>query len=120
MCAYHANFIQAVNAVNKVVPNIPDFENGFVAQFLCRDSLKDCWFGTCDNCSGISIDKLKSMIGETPLITSASWFVWIKSTNSSSRVEKKQENKKLLDLIAHIVARCRNPHTRFRCIVVMR
>lgn len=66
MCTYHSNFIDAVNALHKFVPDVPEYGNGFMQMFLCKDSSQDCWFGKCAECKGISIDKLREAIGDTP------------------------------------------------------
>lgn len=103
MCQYHANFMEAVNALNKAVPNIPAYEDGFVRQFLCQVSSKDCWFGECAECAGIPLDKLKDAVGEAQLSAKVSWIVWKKNIKTK-RVEKEKENGKMTDLIAHIAA----------------
>lgn len=101
LCTYHANFMEAVAALNKAVPNFPTYENGFVQQFLCQGSSMDCWFGNCTECAGISVDKLKDEVGDTQLSTNVSWMIWRKNKHSN-RVEKEKENGKLSDLIAYI------------------
>lgn len=103
MCQYHANFIQAVDSLNKIVPDLPTYKDGFVQKFLCEDASKDCWFGKCGNCKGISVDQLKNAIGNTSLDSAAKWMVWKKNV-ASKRFEKIEETGKLTHLIAHIAA----------------
>lgn len=103
MCTYHANFMEAVAALNKAVPNVPGYEDGFVRQFLCQDSSMDCWFGKCAECNGISVDKLKDTVDETQLSTNVSWIVWRKN-KKTNRVEKEKENGKAADLVAYIAS----------------
>lgn len=42
LCSYHENFIQAVDALHKYVPNVLDYKKGFVRQFLCKETSADC------------------------------------------------------------------------------
>lgn len=101
LCSYHGNFIEAVAALHKCVPTLPDYKSGFIQLFLCKESSMDCWFSTCDICTGITIEKLKEQIGNVPLNTNARWMVWRKST-ISKRIEKHEENGTLADLLAHL------------------
>lgn len=103
LCTYHSNFIEAVLALHKNVPDLPDYNNGFVRKFLCEVASKDCWFGTCAICSGISVDKLKDMADVTQLGRNVSWSMW-KKVLPANRVEKRTENGTLADLMAHIAA----------------
>lgn len=83
LCSYHANFMEAVNALNKIVPNVPSYENGFVAKFLCEEPSKDCWFGECNKCCGVTVDQLRTVIGEVSYDQSASWFLWEKDKKTN-------------------------------------
>lgn len=105
MCIYHSNYIEAVTAVHKLAPNVPDYDNGFVEHFLCENSNSKCWFGTCDQCTGISIEKLTAFVvffGKKPLNSPARWKVWKKNI-VTKRIEKHQEEGLLSDLLVHIV-----------------
>lgn len=95
--------MEAANALHKIVPGVPSYENGFVAEFLCEHPLKDCWFGRCNKCSGVTVDRLKVAIGDTPHDTSVSWFEWKKNL-TANRIEKQKVDGSLSDLIAHVVA----------------
>lgn len=103
MCTYHANFIEAVSALHKLIPNVPSYNDGFVRQFLCENSKMDCWFSECNECLGISAESLKDAIGNTSLSSPVSWMVW-KQNAHTKRIEKQKESKTLTDLIAHIAA----------------
>jgi len=103
LCSYHANFIEAVNALHKKVPSLPSYDDGFVKMFLCRNSTMDCWYGNCENCDGISVNRLTEMIANVDLNTNAAWILWKKSV-VAKRVEKHEETGTLLVLIAHISA----------------
>lgn len=106
MCIYHANYIEAVKSLSKLSPNIPDYANGFVQHFLCENSKDDCWFGKCDQCTGISVEKLAAFVkfyGKLPMNTSTSWYTWIKS-QTSNRIEKKETSGTLDKLIVHIAS----------------
>lgn len=103
MCAYHANFMEAVAALNEAVPSVPGYDDGFVRQFLCQDSSMDCWYGKCAECNGISVDKLKDAVGETQLSPQISWMIW-KKNKKTNRVEKEKENGKVTDLVAYIAS----------------
>lgn len=95
--------MEAVAALNKAVPNLPTYDNGFVRQFLCQESSIDCWFEKCTECTGISVEKLKDAVGDIQLSTKVSWWVWRKN-KQTKRVEKEKDNKKLSDLIAYIAS----------------
>lgn len=103
LCTYHSNYIEAIVALHKYVPSLPDYDNGFVEQFLCDEPKKDCWFGRCDDCHGISIEKMNELIGDTPLNSNVSWMVW-KKDKKTKRFEKVEENQKLSALLVHIVS----------------
>lgn len=103
MCSYHANFMEAVSALHNIIPNLPNYDNGFVSQFLCKDSSMDCWFAKCTTCSGISVESLKGAVGNTSLRSSASWMVWEKNVQSK-RIEKQKKYGTLANLIAHTVS----------------
>lgn len=103
MCSYHSNFIDAVTALHKFVPSLPEYANGFIQQFLCGDSSKDCWFGSCKECTGISIDKLTELIGNIPLNTNVKWMVWSKSS-TTKRIERNEMAGTLAEFASHIAA----------------
>lgn len=103
MCIYHANYIEAVDALHKYVPSLPDYNNGFIRKFLCDESSMDCWFLKCENCTGITIEKLKAHFGNIPSNTNVKWMVWRKSV-VSKRTEKCEEHGTLADLAAHVSA----------------
>lgn len=94
--------MEAVTALNKSVPNVPGYDDGFVRQFLCQDSTMDCWLSKCTECHGVSIEKLKDAVG-TQSSSNVSWVVW-KKNKDTKRVEKLKENGQVGDLIAHISA----------------
>lgn len=102
MCMYHSNFIESIVALHKYVPNLPDYNNGFAEQFLCDQAKKACWFGRCNDCNGISIEKLTEMI-DTPFNTDVEWLVW-KKNKKTKRVEQNKEKHKLSALLVHIVS----------------
>lgn len=111
MCLYHANFILAADALHKIAPNVPKYDDGFVAQFLCQQPSMDCWFSSCNKCSGITVKSLKDAVRDIPMSTNASWVVWNKYVPStvtkqqkeklSSRIEQRET---AADLIAHLAA----------------
>lgn len=103
MCTYHSNFIEAVAALHKYVPSYPDYDGGFVRQFLCEVASMDCWFGKCNICSGIPIVKFRNSVDEAQLNGNVSWMMW-KKVLPANRVEKRNENGTLADLIAHLAA----------------
>lgn len=103
LCSYNSNFIEAVDALQKAVPNLPGYKSGFIEQFLCDTLTKDCWFVKCRNCSGITIDKLKVFCGDIPPHSKTSWIVWKKSI-VANRIEKQKETGTLINLMAHISA----------------
>lgn len=106
MCTYHSNFIEAVTALHKFGANIPDYGQGFVEHFLCESSSSRCWFGTCNECTGISIEKLSAFVafyGKIPFDLNVRWMVWKKNT-ASKRIEKREVSGSLADLVAHISA----------------
>lgn len=101
MCIYHSNYILAVNALHKLAPNVSDYDDGFVQHFLCESSSADCWLGKCNQCTGITIEKLKAFVsfyGRIPLTTPAKWLVW-KQNKTTKRFEKKEDTGTLLNLI---------------------
>lgn len=117
LCSYHANFIDAVNALHKYVPNVPNYDNGFIQQFLCVGSSMNCWYGQCDNCTGITVPKMLALIGDTPLNLNVSWTEWRKTgeknekakkenskDETAKRFQKKEETGSLSKLLAHIHA----------------
>lgn len=122
LCSYHANFIDAVNALKKYVPNVRSYDNGFIQQFLCVESSMDCWYGQCDNCTGITVPKIIAFLGDTPLDLNVSWTEWKKTveqtatakkgtsqkenskSETTSRFQKKEETGPISELIAHISA----------------
>lgn len=106
MCIYHTNYIEAVKALNKLAPNVPDYDHGFVEHFLCECLSNDCWLGKCNECTGISIEKLTTFVefyGKISLKSPAKWIIWEKSI-SNKRIEKKVESGSLSNLLEHIVA----------------
>lgn len=84
MCQYHANFNEAVTALNKAVPNIPSYNDGFIHKFLCEVSSSDCWLLKCRNCSGISLIKLQDLIGEMAFDSKVEWMVWKWNTQTKT------------------------------------
>lgn len=103
LCIYHSNFIEAADAIHKYIPCLPNYDNGFVQQFLCTESTMDCWFGKCSQCSGVTVKRIAELAGAVNLRSEAKWMIWQKN-KISNRIEKREECKRLLDLIAHIVA----------------
>lgn len=103
LCSYHANFIEAIEALQKCIPDMPGYKNGFIQKFLCDNSTKSCWFGECRDCHGISVDNLRDCYGDTRLDSKASWIVWEKN-DVAKRTEKKKKSGTLMDLTAHISA----------------
>lgn len=101
LCTYHENFIGAVDALHKYVPNLPTYKDGFVRHFLCKETTVDCWFMKCENCSGISIERLNEFIGDVPLASDVKYPMWKKNA-ASNRVEKRVEDGKLVELLTHI------------------
>ncbi|CAH0563057.1 unnamed protein product [Brassicogethes aeneus] len=102
MCSYHSNFIEAVSSLHKAVDSLPNYDNGFVKLFICKESKMDCWFGRCDKCPGISIFKLNELVGDISLDSKISWMVWKKV--GVNRIEKVKENGSLANLIDHTCA----------------
>lgn len=100
MCSYHANFIEAVTALNKNIPSIPSYDNGFVQKFLCPVSSIDCWYESCNNCTGISVSKINDLAQDAALDSKVSWKIWKKSVEAK-RVEKQEETGTLAELIAY-------------------
>lgn len=103
MCIYHSNFIEAVVALHKCVPSLPDYKNGFVEQFLCVEPKKDCWFGKCRHCDGISIKNLTDIVGNTSFDLDVSWPVWRKNV-ATKRIERQMEQGNLKTLLVHLAA----------------
>lgn len=103
MCSYHANFIEAVAALHKCIPTLPDYKNDFIQLFLCGESNINCWFSKCANCYGLTIEKLKEHFDNITLNMNVRWMVWRKST-VSKRIEKCEENGTLADLATHVSA----------------
>lgn len=103
LCSYHANFIEAVYSLHKTVPDSPDYDHGFVQLFVCEGSPMDCWYGVCNECTGVTVPKLTDLIGDTLLDSDVSWMVWRKNTQAN-RVEKREETGTLATLIAHTAA----------------
>lgn len=100
MCSYHANFIEAVTALNKNIPSIPSYDNGFVQKFLCPVSSIDCWYESCNNCTGISVSKINDLAQDAALDSKVSWKIWKKSVEAK-RAEKQEETGTLAELIAY-------------------
>lgn len=100
---YHANFKEAVSALHKQIPTVPDYEHDFVRKFLCEESKIDCWFGKCSNCSGISVHAIRDLIGAIRLNSDAKWMVWKKNIKTN-RIEKQEEKGKLVNLLAHLTS----------------
>ena len=88
MCSYHANFIEAVTALHRKVPNLPSYSDGFIQLFLCEISSIECWYGECRKCTGISVSKLKELIRNTSLDSRVSWILWKKSTEAKRIKER--------------------------------
>jgi hypothetical protein len=103
LCVYHANFIEAVSSLHHTVHSLPDYENGFVQLFVCEGSSMECWYGICKTCTGITVSKLKQLIGNSPLNSNVKWKVW-KKNNEANRVEKLEECGTLDALIVHTSA----------------
>lgn len=103
MCIYHANFIDAATALRKIVPSLPEYKNGFVQHFLCESPAKDCWFGRCTKCPGISIKKLKESFSGIPLNSPANWTEW-KKNEANKRIERSEKSGTLAQLASHIAA----------------
>lgn len=113
MCQYHASFIQAVDALHKIVPDLPSYKEGFSQKNLCEIATKDCWIASALT---VSIDRLKDAVVNIPLNSAVKWMVWKKNidslnkngketaTKSSKRIEKCEETGKLTDLLIHIAA----------------
>lgn len=101
ICSYHANFIAGITALHKFVPSVPAYDDGFVQQFLCKDSNIDCWFSKCNKCDGISIERLKESVNGIALNTPVTWMFWRKN-DTSKRIEKYEEVGTLEDLLRHI------------------
>lgn len=103
LCSYHGNFMQAVESLQKCIPSLPGYKNGFIQMFLCEESTMNCWFGKCNDCAGISIEKLKTYFDETQLQTNVKWIVWTKNS-TTKRIEKKEKSGTLGGLATHISA----------------
>lgn len=87
LCIYHSNFIQSVNALHKYVKNIPDYGSDFFKLFLCENSTKDCWFGNCTNCTGVSKVKIEELCNENPSAINnfVKWFTWEKDKQTNMK-----------------------------------
>lgn len=103
MCSYHANFIDAVTALRKIVPSLPEYKNGFIEHFLCDNPTEYCWFGRCKDCTGISITKLNESFSGIPLNSPGKWTEW-KKNDATKRIEKREKSGTLAELAAHIAA----------------
>lgn len=71
---------------------MPKYEDGFVCEFLCEESKIDCWFGQCNDCSGINVAGIHDLV-DFALIRSrseAKWMVWKKKA-TTNRIEKQEE-----------------------------
>jgi len=77
LCKYHENFIAAVNAIHRAVPEFPDYSRTLPATFLCDPSTKMCWMNECNECKdgkGFQT-KCRDMLSEVAA-DFCSWFIW--------------------------------------------
>ena len=77
LCKYHENFIAAVNARHRAVPEFPDYSRTLPATFLCDPSTKMCWMNECNECKdgkGFQT-KCRDMLSEVAA-DFCSWFIW--------------------------------------------
>lgn len=64
----------------------------------------DCWFGHCDDCTGVTIPTLVALGIEIDFNLKVSWNVWRKNPKTNRTEKHAEENKTMKDLLAHTVA----------------
>lgn len=89
LCVYHADFMEAVNSISKVIPEMPMYGDGniFYETFFCETMSKQCWLNECENCKGVFNDTVRA-IGESHPNVMATWHQWIKNPRWKNEVFK--------------------------------
>ncbi|XP_063230878.1 uncharacterized protein LOC134535630 [Bacillus rossius redtenbacheri] len=100
LCRYHENFIDAVNALHKFVPEFPEYTNDLPKSFVCKDATINCWFGECETCKDLMPSKLNEICAASENSSDVNWFVW---KECDGRLLKVQEDGQLQDLVDHIL-----------------
>ncbi len=80
MCPYHENFIFAIKALHKIVPEVPvygDDEDTFYKTFFCEKMTKDCFYNKCATCKDILRDTvLGTAESSTDGGPEVDWLIW--------------------------------------------
>lgn len=80
-CLYHSNFIQCAESLHKNIPEIPDYCNYELVEFLvCDVPTRNCYFKTCEKCSCATINKKIKLIAKQSRSNSkkVKWMKWVK------------------------------------------
>lgn len=100
LCKYHENFIMALEALHKQVPEIPNYSEDFPSCLLCAKQSTNCWLNQCVDCKDGKI--FISFFGEYAVkhCNEITWYVWKKLENE--RLCKVVEDGTISDLMKYI------------------
>lgn len=101
LCIYHSNFNFAINAFNKIVPEMPQHcdRDNFYETFFCEPMTEDCYFGECKSCKGVFADTILG-VASCSKDVNVKWQAWKKVDN---RWQNKQQIGTLETLANYIV-----------------
>lgn len=78
LCMYHADFINAVDSIKKVIPEMPAYGEEFYSSFFCEPMSKACWINECPDCNGVFYDTLRGTTKDQWNVP-AKWNQWLKN-----------------------------------------
>ena len=97
LCKYRENFINAINALHKVLPSVPLYTHELPQTCLCDLVTRECWMNQCEECKdGKGFTKSYQL--EENGVTK--WYVW--KTDSSGKLIKVLEEGTTEELYTHI------------------
>ena len=101
LCKYHENFILAIDALHKKVPDIPKYSEQTPNSLLCDSPTEHCWNNECPHCcDGKRFHAIfdESVVDEVEV----NWFVW--ETGAEKQLMKVCKEGTTEDLRSHIVS----------------
>lgn len=100
LCKCHENFIMALDALHKQVPEIPNYSDDFPSRLLCAKQSTNCWLNQCVGCKDGQM--FMNLFGkyEVQHCNEITWYVWKNTENA--HLSKVVEDGTISDLMKYI------------------
>ena len=103
LCLYHENFINAVNCIQKVIPEFSkygddDDSKEFYDTFFCSEMTMECFSNSCKACKDSFIDSIQGVCSAESHLK----VVWYEWKEKGGRQHKEKQCGSLEELAKHI------------------